>query len=225
MVGEAAISLATACYGQANIAGNNGHDSTDVLYLAFTGKDAVPGKAANWGATNFDDFESSIATIGDSLVAKVGSSGGKSDRGPGREPDPAEERTRRTSCPPRSSATARSLADHDMCCSFDTCLGLPPAAAGRRRSIRVAIAAVATRAACETAPSLTARVVAGERVETLANSTTPTSSHVLIQHNIRAAYEIFSSCIDGRDGRRLQMPLYESRVQLQFRYWEQAALR
>ncbi|KAK0745725.1 glycoside hydrolase family 75 protein [Schizothecium vesticola] len=69
MVGEAAISLATECYGR-KMAGDNGHSDTDVLYIAFTGDDAVPGAhGANWKANSFAEFEASITGLGDSLVA------------------------------------------------------------------------------------------------------------------------------------------------------------
>ena len=50
MVGEASIAMATACFGT-SMNGNNGHDETDVLYIAFPGADAVPGSSgADWGA-------------------------------------------------------------------------------------------------------------------------------------------------------------------------------
>jgi hypothetical protein len=97
MVGEASISLATACYGK-TINGNSGYDGNDVLYLAFTGSDAVPGASgANWSANSFDAFESSIQSLGDSLVARIGGvgfngsgSGGNSSNGVTRsEVDPA----------------------------------------------------------------------------------------------------------------------------------------
>ncbi|KAI0173552.1 glycoside hydrolase family 75 protein [Hypoxylon sp. FL1284] len=71
VVGEASISLATACYGKDNISGNNGHDQNDVLYIAFTGKDAVPGKKANWAAKNYDQFESSIQDLGNTLIKRI----------------------------------------------------------------------------------------------------------------------------------------------------------
>jgi hypothetical protein len=77
MVGEASISLATACYGK-SINGNSGHDDNDVLYIAFTGSDAVPGKSgAKWTASNYDEFEASIKSLGDKLVSRIGSSGGQ----------------------------------------------------------------------------------------------------------------------------------------------------
>ncbi|CAF9940498.1 MAG: hypothetical protein HETSPECPRED_002425 [Heterodermia speciosa] len=70
LVGEASLSLATACYGH-SVNGNNGHDGTDVLYVAFTGDEAVPGKSANWKADNYDDFEASIQTLGDKLIKRL----------------------------------------------------------------------------------------------------------------------------------------------------------
>ncbi len=70
VVGEASLSLATACFGT-SMTGDNGYDGTDVLYIAFTGDDAVPGKGADWGADNFDDFEASISDIGDMLIQRL----------------------------------------------------------------------------------------------------------------------------------------------------------
>ncbi|KAN0072414.1 chitosanase, partial [Elaphomyces granulatus] len=70
--GEVSISLATACFPNAGITGNNGHDAHDILYIGFTGQTAVPGKnGAKWDATSFEEFEASLTLIGDSLVAKV----------------------------------------------------------------------------------------------------------------------------------------------------------
>lgn len=72
MVGEASISLATACYGKNGIDGDHGHDKNDVLYIGFPGTvgDTVY-KHATWAAKNFDDFESSIKAMGDDLVSKL----------------------------------------------------------------------------------------------------------------------------------------------------------
>ena len=76
MVGEASISLATACFGK-SMNGNFGHGEDDVLYIAFPGSDAVPGaKGAKWTAKNFDEFQSSITTLGDKLIKRIGSSSG-----------------------------------------------------------------------------------------------------------------------------------------------------
>ncbi|VUC22008.1 unnamed protein product [Clonostachys rosea] len=77
MVGEASISLATACYGKNKVDGNTGHDDDDVLYIAFLGKDAVPGATgADWNATSYDEFQSSVQGLGDKLIERIGSSGG-----------------------------------------------------------------------------------------------------------------------------------------------------
>jgi hypothetical protein len=79
MVGEASISMATACFGT-SMNGNNGHDQTDVLYIAFPGSDAVPGaNGANWGATSWQSFESSIEALGNKLIQRIG--GGDSSSG------------------------------------------------------------------------------------------------------------------------------------------------
>ncbi|KAH6712611.1 family 75 glycoside hydrolase [Leptodontidium sp. MPI-SDFR-AT-0119] len=72
VIGEASIGMATLCFGTV-VNGNNGHDETDVLYLAFTGADAVPGKdGAKWNAKNAVEFEESLKGLGDKLVAKIG---------------------------------------------------------------------------------------------------------------------------------------------------------
>ncbi|KAI8628286.1 chitosanase [Xylariaceae sp. FL1651] len=71
MIGESSISLATACFGT-GITGDNGHEETDVLYIAFQGSGAVPGAdGARWDAANFDEFEASIAGLGDSLISQI----------------------------------------------------------------------------------------------------------------------------------------------------------
>ena len=51
--------------------GNNGHAGSDVLYLAFTGEEAVPGRAADWKAGSYDEFEASIEGLGDRLVQRL----------------------------------------------------------------------------------------------------------------------------------------------------------
>ncbi len=66
--------------------GGNGHSTTDVLYIAFPGSDAVPGaNGADWGASSAQQFESSIQSLGDKLIQRVGdgsvtSTGGSSSR-------------------------------------------------------------------------------------------------------------------------------------------------
>ncbi|KAF7561374.1 hypothetical protein G7046_g2758 [Stylonectria norvegica] len=75
-VGEVSVSLATACYGksmQAGTGSGTSHDVDDVLYIAFTGADAVPGaKGAKWAAGNFNDFHASLVGLGDKLVSRIG---------------------------------------------------------------------------------------------------------------------------------------------------------
>lgn len=75
LVGEASISLATACFGR-GMTGGSGHDDNDVLFIAFTGPDAVPGAdGADWAAGSYDDFAQSIEGLGDKLVQRIGGSG------------------------------------------------------------------------------------------------------------------------------------------------------
>src|SRR5689334_17063246 len=89
MVGEASISMATACFGT-SMNGNNGHDENDVLYIAFPGADAVPGaNGANWGATSWQSFESSIEALGNKLIQRIG--GGGSGGGETTEPPTTPE--------------------------------------------------------------------------------------------------------------------------------------
>ncbi|KAK6082884.1 fungal chitosanase [Seiridium cupressi] len=71
MVGESSLSLATACFGR-GMNGNNGHETNDVLYIAFPGKNAVPGAdGAAWSARTWVDFHESIATLGDRLIQRI----------------------------------------------------------------------------------------------------------------------------------------------------------
>ncbi|TVY24767.1 Endo-chitosanase [Lachnellula hyalina] len=75
VIGEASISMATFCFGN-SVNGNSGHDETDVLYIAFTGEDAVPGAGAAWDADSATDFESSIKSLGDKLIQRIGDGSG-----------------------------------------------------------------------------------------------------------------------------------------------------
>jgi Fungal chitosanase of glycosyl hydrolase group 75 len=62
--------------------GNNGYTPTDVLYIAFTGASAVPGaRGADWGASTSSAFESSIESLGNSLIARIGSGTGTTGGG------------------------------------------------------------------------------------------------------------------------------------------------
>lgn len=76
--GEASLSLAQMCFPNAKIDGDHGHTEHDVLMVAFPGEDAVPGEKANWHAKTREEFEESLAKVGDALVAKLGNAGSKS---------------------------------------------------------------------------------------------------------------------------------------------------
>lgn len=68
-------SLGRACYGE-DVNGNQAHDVNDVLYIAFTGSDAVPGaNGATWNAGSFSEFEASLSSLGDSLIARIDGAG------------------------------------------------------------------------------------------------------------------------------------------------------
>ncbi|GJN81804.1 glycoside hydrolase family 75 [Purpureocillium lilacinum] len=76
LIGEVSDSLGRACYGSA-VNGNAAHDENDVLYIAFTGSDAVPGaNGAKWNAKSFSEFESSLGSLGDKLVQRIAGGGG-----------------------------------------------------------------------------------------------------------------------------------------------------
>ncbi|OGM46668.1 chitosanase [Aspergillus bombycis] len=67
--GEASLSMAELCFPEEDPSGDSGHEENDVLYIGFTGKEAVPGKNADWKADNTESFEESIKELGDKLVA------------------------------------------------------------------------------------------------------------------------------------------------------------
>ena len=70
--GETSLALGKLCFPNEGLSGDNGHDPKDVLYIAFPGDQAVPGKnGANWKASNAKAFEDSIKSIGDKLVATL----------------------------------------------------------------------------------------------------------------------------------------------------------
>ncbi|EAQ93849.1 hypothetical protein CHGG_02084 [Chaetomium globosum CBS 148.51] len=76
MVGEGSLALATACGGR-GVTGGNGIDEDAVLFVGFTGDEAVPGPhGAAWDAADFDAFEKSIEGLGDRLVQRVRVAGG-----------------------------------------------------------------------------------------------------------------------------------------------------
>ncbi|EWC44182.1 hypothetical protein DRE_06927 [Drechslerella stenobrocha 248] len=71
VTGEASISLAQLCFPNEGLDGNNGHEAHDVLYLAFTGSDAVVGpRNAKWKAKTALEFQSSLKAFGDSVLNK-----------------------------------------------------------------------------------------------------------------------------------------------------------
>ncbi|KAI6765940.1 hypothetical protein HG530_007010 [Fusarium avenaceum] len=70
--GEASIAVADLCFPNEGLNGNMGHGEKDVLYIGFSGEDAVPGKTgAKWAATTRDDFSASIKILGDRLISKL----------------------------------------------------------------------------------------------------------------------------------------------------------
>ncbi|KAK0123521.1 hypothetical protein ONS96_010503 [Cadophora gregata f. sp. sojae] len=116
VIGEASISMATLCFGT-SVNGNNGHDETDVLYLAFTGADAVPGaNGAKWNAKSAVEFEASLATLGDKLVKRIAG---------GATPPPGTTLTT-TAKPPTATCAACTWTGHcagASCATADDCDG------------------------------------------------------------------------------------------------------
>ncbi|KAI1479408.1 glycoside hydrolase family 75 protein [Daldinia sp. EC12] len=69
-VGEASISIATLCFGH-DFDGEVGFDEEEILYIGFTGTEAVPGPSANWTADDENQFQSSISSLGDRLIERI----------------------------------------------------------------------------------------------------------------------------------------------------------
>lgn len=59
--------MATLCFGN-GVNGNSGHGDPDVFYIGFTGQDAVADASVNWKAQSAQEFQDSLASIGDRLV-------------------------------------------------------------------------------------------------------------------------------------------------------------
>ncbi|KAL1961217.1 hypothetical protein VTO42DRAFT_3163 [Malbranchea cinnamomea] len=75
LTGEASISLAKMCFPDEHVTGDSGHTDHDVLYVAFRGKDAVPGAdGAQWRVDDAEEFESSLANVGNRLVSRISGS-------------------------------------------------------------------------------------------------------------------------------------------------------
>ena len=71
LISEARLSLAQACFPNDEIICDNGHDQTEVVYIAFTGDEAASGSNVTWAAINFEDFEASITDLANSLVQNL----------------------------------------------------------------------------------------------------------------------------------------------------------
>ncbi|KAI1799204.1 glycoside hydrolase family 75 protein [Daldinia bambusicola] len=70
-IGEASISVATLCFGH-DFEDEVGFNEEKILYIGFTGTEAVPGPNASWMAKDENEFESSISSLGDRLVERIG---------------------------------------------------------------------------------------------------------------------------------------------------------
>ena len=58
-----------------NVNGTTSHEPNDVMYIAFTGSEAVPGaKGAAWAADTKGEFVSSINGLCDELIKRIDAS-------------------------------------------------------------------------------------------------------------------------------------------------------
>ncbi|KAH8677870.1 chitosanase [Xylariales sp. PMI_506] len=82
-VGEASLAMGELAFGN-SVNGTVSHNRNDVLYIAFTGPGAVPGKGgADWAATTKEDFAASIAEQCRALEARIGATGAGGPPGTG----------------------------------------------------------------------------------------------------------------------------------------------
>jgi hypothetical protein len=80
-VGEASLAAGELTFGSA-VNGTVSHEPNDVLYIAFTGSTAVPGRGgAAWAATTKENFAASIYQQCLSVAARIqpGAWGGTGD--------------------------------------------------------------------------------------------------------------------------------------------------
>lgn len=72
-VGEAALATGQLAFGRDAVNGTESHEPNDVLYVAFTGPDAVPGPGgAGWDAAAPEDFERSVRARCLRVAARIG---------------------------------------------------------------------------------------------------------------------------------------------------------
>ena len=70
-VGEASLAMGELLFGDA-ISGDTSHEPNDVMYIAFTGSDAVPGaNGAAWAAATKEEFVDSINGLCDKLIKRI----------------------------------------------------------------------------------------------------------------------------------------------------------
>ena len=79
-VGEASLAMGELLFGN-NVNGTTSHEPNEVMYIAFTGKDAVPGaKGAAWAASTKEEFVSSIDGLCDKLIKRIEASSNETTR-------------------------------------------------------------------------------------------------------------------------------------------------
>ncbi|KAK8117241.1 Endo-chitosanase [Apiospora kogelbergensis] len=71
LVGQLSVAMAKMCYGEHAVETQQPLDASDLLFLAFTGTQAVPGYfGADWGAETPEEFEKGLALLGNKLIRK-----------------------------------------------------------------------------------------------------------------------------------------------------------
>ena len=70
-VGEASLAMGELLFGD-DVNGTTSHEPNDVLYIAFTGSEAVPGATgAAWAAATKEEFVDSINGLCDKLIKRI----------------------------------------------------------------------------------------------------------------------------------------------------------
>lgn len=71
LVGQLSVAMAKMCYGERAVENQQRLDTSDVMFLAFTGTQAAPGYyGADWGAQTPMEFEQGLALLGNKLIKR-----------------------------------------------------------------------------------------------------------------------------------------------------------
>ncbi|KAK6850921.1 fungal chitosanase [Apiospora arundinis] len=71
LVGQFSVAMAKMCYGEHAVETQQPLDTSDLIFLAFTGTQATPGYyGADWDAETPEEFEKGLALLGNKLIRK-----------------------------------------------------------------------------------------------------------------------------------------------------------